>query len=373
MIIIFLLLMLLSIYSYLIYPFLLRYFRTIFSKPWLQNAVEPSVSMVVCAYNEEAVIREKLNNALSLDYPKDLFEIIVCSDGSTDRTNQIVSSISDHRITSHAFERRSGKTACLNRAVPQAKGEILLFTDANSILPADVLRNIVRNFSDPEVGLVTGWTKYRGADGQEAPTGSYARYEKALKIGESAVDSCVGADGAIFAVRKHLYRPLRDDDINDFVIPLDVIRQHYRVVLDPDVFCFEEGVESAEDEYSRQVRITTRTLWAIRRNAELLNPLRYGYFALFMFSHKLMRFFTPVFLMALCLVNFVVLGKHKIFKLYFLGFNIIMLIAGIGYILKPKNRLINTAIMLLVSFSAQFKGLIRMVQGISDTTWTPRK
>jgi cellulose synthase/poly-beta-1,6-N-acetylglucosamine synthase-like glycosyltransferase len=369
----FVLLVFLSFYSYLIYPLLLRCILPFLGKPWQQKAAEPRVSMVVCAYNEESVIREKLNNALNLDYPDGFLEIIMCSDGSTDGTNQIVSSIADHRITFHAFAQRSGKTACLNRAVPNAKGEIILFTDANSILPGDVLKKIVRNFSDPEVGLVTGWTKYQNANGQEVSTGSYARYEKALKIWESAVQSCVGADGAIFAIRKDLYCPLRDDDINDFVIPLDVIRQNRRVVLDPEVFCFEEGSESAESEYSRQVRITTRTLWAIRRNMGLLNPFRYGLFAIFLFSHKLMRFLTPFFLIATYLLNLLILRKHPIYRLFFLGYNVFLTVAAAGFFIKPKSRIIEAPAMLLVSFVAQGKGFVRMLQGIGDTTWTPRK
>ena len=201
-------------------------------------------------------LREKLSNALALDYPGELLEIVVSSDGSTDRTNEIVLEISDPRLVLKAFTDRLGKTACLNRVVAEARGEIVIFTDANSIFPQDLVRNVVGNFADKDIGLVTGWTKYTDVSGSNETTGLYTRIEKITKYCESLVASCVGADGAVFAMRKNLYRPLRDDDINDFVIPLHVIEQGKRVVLDPEALCWELSTTEAFSEYRRQVRIT---------------------------------------------------------------------------------------------------------------------
>lgn len=365
--------LLLLVYSYLIYPGVLFVLSRILRRMWKRKDVEPYVSVVISAYNEEGVIREKVHNTLSLDYPTHKLEVIVSSDGSTDRTNEIVSGIEDPRLNFLAFPQRSGKTACLNRIVPAAKGEIVVFTDANSVLPPLVLRRIVRNFADSAVGLVTGWTKYRSPSGEEVPTGGYARYEKALKIMESAGGSCVGADGAVFAIRKSLYRPLRDDDINDFVIPLDVIRQEQRVVLDPDVFCFEEASEGAGNEFQRQVRITTRTLWAIRRNRDMLNPCKCGLFSFYLLSHKVMRFLSPYFFISTYLTNMALLGGRGVFRLIFLGENLFLAGALGGFADGSGNPVLRLCRMLLVTFAAQGLAWIRMLAGLTDTMWSPRR
>jgi len=366
--------LLLLLYSYVIYPAILFVLSRVFRKPWKQKRFEPHVTVVISAYNEEGVIRDKILNTLSLDYPENKLRVVVGSDGSTDGTNEIVANIKVRRLRFYHFPQRLGKTACLNRMVPRSKGEIVVFTDANSMLPPGVIRSIVRNFADPAVGLVTGWTKYCSPSDEKAPAGSYARFEKALKIMESSSGSCVGADGAIFAIRKSLYRPLQDDDINDFVIPLDVIRQKHRAVLDPDVFCIEDAAAAAGDEYQRQVRITTRTLRAIRRNIEMLNPLRYGLFSFFMISHKVLRFLCPYFFISAYIINMALLGRKVLLsRLIFLGQN--LLLAGVlgGFVSKSANSIHRLSRMLLITFAAQGIAWIRMIAGFTDTTWSPRR
>ncbi len=361
------------VYSYFLYPLLLVVLKPVIRKPWKQKDMELPVSIVVSAYNEEKVIQDKVLNALSIDYPANLLEVVVSSDGSTDRTNEIVSDIKDPRISFHAFPQRAGKSACLNRVVPHARGEIVLFTDANSALPPLAVRKIVRNFHDREVGLVTGWTKYRGPSGKDGSAGAYSRYEKLLKVLESAIGSCVGADGAIFAMRKSLYRPLRDDAINDFVLPLNVVEKKKRVVLDPEVFCFEDASERAENEFRRQVRITTRTLWAIRRNMRLLNPRKFGWFSFFMFSHKVMRFLIPLFLAGTFVVNIFLLGLTPFYRLTFLGQALFLVGASAGLMIKGRNGMLDACAMLFVTFAAQGLAWLRMLAGIGDTMWTPQR
>jgi len=373
MIMAFSLLLFLLCYSYLFFPLILAVLRPFLSRPRVQDQVQPYVSIVLSAFNEEAVIRQKIDNSLNLDYPADRLEILVSSDGSTDRTNEIVSSIEDPRIRFYPFLQRSGKTSCLNKMVPAAKGEIILFTDANSILPSSVLKNIVRNFSDQEVGLVTGWTRYGSPSGTEGAVGGYARYERMLKEMESDIGSCVGADGAIFAIRKELYRTLRDDDINDFIIPLSIIRQRKRVVLDPDVYCFEEATQSTDDEYKRQVRITARTLLAIRRNMDMLNPLEFGMFSFFVFSHKVMRFLTPIIFWGVYLFNVFLFRRSLFFKMIFLGQNIFLMSALVGNFPRLRNRFLEFCNMLMTTFLAQCSGWIRTLKGSDDTTWTPHR
>jgi cellulose synthase/poly-beta-1,6-N-acetylglucosamine synthase-like glycosyltransferase len=335
--------------------------------------LEPTVSVIISVYNEEAVISEKVFNTLNLDYPPKLLEVIVGSDGSTDRTNEIVSGIDASQVVFYTFPERQGKTICLNKLVSLAKGEILIFTDANSFLPDSVLREIVRNFSDQKIGLVTGWTKYISLSGEESNIGLYSHFEKVIKVFESAVSSCVGADGAIFAIRKSLYLNLRDDDLNDFITPFDVIRQQQRVVLDPNVFCVEEESNEAKNTFSRQVRITTRTLWAIRRNMDLLNPLKYGPFSFFIFSHKVMRFLAPLFFIGIFTINLFLFRMNLLFKASLLFQSFIIACGIAGLLFDFDSAIFDVSEMLLVTFIAQIIGGIRMLAGIEEIMWTPSR
>jgi len=309
-----------------------------------------------------------------LDYPAEKLEVLVVSDGSTDGTENIVRGFRDARVVLKHFQERSGKTACLNRVVPEAKGDIVLFTDANSMFPRHVLKNLVRNYADPKIGLVTGWTRYGDLDQGEDTTGIYSRFEKWTKIQESRISSCVGADGAVFSIRKELYKTLRDDDINDFIIPLHVIRQGKRVVMDPDVYCCERSADDAGKEYRRQVRITTRTLNAIRRNLEFLNPFRYGYFSFFLFSHKIMRFLVPFFLLATLGSNLLLMGTSHFYS-FTLGCQLTAFAIAVSGILgfDVGGRVGEIAKFFLVTMLAQFTAWLRTLAGISDTTWTPQR
>lgn len=319
------------------------------------------------------MIEEKVKNTLSLDYPEELLEILVISDGSTDRTNEIVSGFKDSRLVLWAFHERSGKTACLNRVVSKAKGDIVLFTDANSIFPSGVIPKLVRNFSDQQVGLVTGWTKYIQAGKDKEATGFYSKIEKMTKYWESLVSSCVGADGAIFAIRKALYKPLEEQDINDFVVPLHVILQGKRVVLDPEVYCIEESPKGEGDEFRRQARITNRTLRAIRRNAEFLNPFPHGSFSFFLLSHKLLRFLVPFFMTAAFIANLLLLRVSSLY-IGLILVQILFLSLGLANIAgKIEGRLANICKFFLITLYAQLIGWIRTLRGIPDAMWTPQR
>jgi glycosyltransferase involved in cell wall biosynthesis len=369
----FLLLLGLSIYPYGIYPLAVYVMSRLFSHSWHKGDTTPPVTIVISVYNEEKGIGEKIKNTLSLEYPKELLEILVISDGSTDKTNEIVSDFKDPRLILRFFSERSGKTACLNRVVPDARGDIILFTDANSIFPSDVLFKLVRNFYDRDVGSVTGWTKYIEEGKKKDTTGIYSWLEMQTKHWESLISSCVGADGAIFAIRKSLYKPLDAQDINDFVIPLHVIRQGKRVVLDPEIFCFENLSKGQGDEFRRQTRITNRTLRAILRYPGFLNPFSYGTFSFFLLSHKLLRFLVPFFVAGAFIVNLLLLNN----SMMYVGFLFIqVLLLGLGLVNlmgKLEGRLANLCKFFLITLFAQFTGWIRRFRGISDTMWTPQR
>ena len=371
--ILFFLFLFLAVFPYFIFPLLMWLVSRLRRVGWRREEIFPPVTLIISVFNEEGVIGEKLANSLGLDYPAELLEVLVVSDGSTDRTHEIVESFDDPRVRLRVFSDRAGKTECLNRVVPEARGEIVVFTDANSIFPVATLKNICRNFADDNIGLVTGWTKYRSGDGGEESTGLYARLEKITKQGESLISSCVGADGAIFAIRKALYRPLEYYDINDFVIPLNVIAQQRRVVLDPEVFCYEAPTEDEMKEFRRQVRITNRTLGAIWRGRRFLNPAVSRSFSLMLLSHKVFRFLVPFFLAATLLISFALAGNFLFYRVMFLAQCGFVLFGGLGLWRRFDGRLINLCAFFLLTISAQIVGWGRFVTGKRDTLWTPQR
>lgn len=362
-----------TVYPYIIYPVLVVAWSRVRGRSWVQEEEFPRISLLISVYNEAAVIRQKLENALALDYPEDRFEIVVVSDGSTDATNEIVSSFDDSRVVLKTYS-RAGKTACLNRSVADLTGDIVVFTDANSMFPPQALTKIARNFADEQVGLVTGWTSYRrqGSEEEETP-GLYARLEKLTKEGESKISSCVGADGAIFALRRELYHWLEEYDINDFVIPLHVLEQGRRVVLDTDVFCLEEPSEGAGQEFRRQARMTNRTLGAIQRNAHFLNPFQYGSFAFFLLSHKVLRFMTPLFAVGALLTSLLLLATAGVYVLLFVLIMLLLVAGLVGLMGWARSRIIDLCATFLLTNAGQVVGWFRFLTGRADTMWTPQR
>jgi cellulose synthase/poly-beta-1,6-N-acetylglucosamine synthase-like glycosyltransferase len=293
----------LTVYVYVAFPLLMAFFarqRRIQSDRDDRDVPATQVTVIVPAYNEERNIGARIRNLLASDYPPSLLDVIVVSDASTDGTTEIVRGFEADGVRLIAQERRSGKTAGLNRAVHIARGEIVVFTDANTSYPPATLRTLVNSFHEPTVGLVSGYTKYTvGETGEVAEaTNAYSSLERTIKKAESRWGCCVGADGAIFAMRRSLYRTLRNDDINDLVLPLSVIDQGFRCVLADEAYCSENAGASLESEFRRQSRITNRSLRAIWRHVHLLNALQFPGFSFFLFSHKVARFLVPVFLLA---------------------------------------------------------------------------
>jgi cellulose synthase/poly-beta-1,6-N-acetylglucosamine synthase-like glycosyltransferase len=337
-----------------------------------------SVTMIVSAYNEEKVIGEKIKNALSLDYPRELLEIVVVSDGSSDRTGEIVLKFADKGVVLRHYEGRIGKTACLNRALPLAAGGIVVFSDANSTYEKGALRALLRPFQDSTVGFVTGWTRY--GSGEDMSTvdslGIYSKLELVTKELESRLGSCIGADGAIFAIRKDLYLPLKDYDINDFVIPLSINQQGYRGVLQREAICFEKGAGSPKGEFHRQVRITNRTIRAIMNYRQLLNPFKYGVLSLELFSHKVCKFLVPLFMVALFVSN-VLLVEYGGFFLttliaqgtFYVGAGAAAFVSNTGLL----SRMAETARTFVVVNAAVALAWVKYFQGETYTTWSPTK
>ncbi len=338
----------------------------------------PSVSLIISAYNEEKVIGTKIENARSLDYPRKQLEIIVVSDGSSDRTCAIAQSFADKGVLLRHYEGRIGKTACLNRALPLATGRIIVFSDANSAYEKGALKALLRPFQDSTVGFVTGWTRYGSVDEMSAmgSIGFYSKLELITKELESRLGSCIGADGAIFAIRKELYLPLKDYDINDFVIPLSIIERGYRGVLQREAICYERDAGSTKGEFKRQVRITSRTIRATVNHRQLLNPFRFGLFSFELFSHKVCKFLVPLFMIALFISNLLLTERESFYTMALAAQGIFYSLAGLAVFLPTGTilgRMAEAAKTFVVVNAAMAFAWISYFQGRTYTTWSPTK
>jgi cellulose synthase/poly-beta-1,6-N-acetylglucosamine synthase-like glycosyltransferase len=279
-------------YIYAGYPLLLRVLVWVRgARPIARKDITPSVTLVISAYNEAEVIRAKIENSLALDYPPEALGIAVISDASSDCTDEIVREYAHRGVALYRQDERVGKTAGLNATLPRLSSEVVVFSDANSMYEPDALRKLVRNFADPKVGCVTGEARYLPGGEAAADRGErvYWDYEIQVKRLETALGSMVGGDGAIYAIRRHLWRQLPENAINDFLNPLQIVVAGWRGVYEPEAVCFEETAGTVKAEYRRRIRIVSRSWRAVFQARGALNPFRMGLFTWCLVSHKMMR------------------------------------------------------------------------------------
>jgi cellulose synthase/poly-beta-1,6-N-acetylglucosamine synthase-like glycosyltransferase len=301
-------------YTYVGYPLLLILMSRLRPRAVKRADFNPSVTVIITAYNEERDLAAKLENTLALDYPKELLEVMVASDCSSDRTDEIVREFAARGVRLHRQAERLGKTAAQNAAVEQASGEIILFSDATTLYQKDVLRALMPNFADASVGCATGRVVYTDASESSVGHGtrSYWSYEFLLKQHESNVCSLIGVCGCLYAVRRSAYVPLYHEACSDFIIATKMVEQGLRAVYEPDAVCMEETNERTGKELKVRVRIITQTFSDLWRNRAMLNPLRTGFYAIELLSHKVMRYLVPIFLIAILAAS-IVLAPRSIF------------------------------------------------------------
>jgi cellulose synthase/poly-beta-1,6-N-acetylglucosamine synthase-like glycosyltransferase len=294
------------LFAYVFFPALVFVRGRLVRKPYKSAEITPTISMVIAAHNEEANISAKLDNILSLDYPREQLEVIIASDGSNDRTNEIVRGYAAENVNLLALPRQ-GKAPALDAAVAAAHGEVLVFSDANSMYGPEALRALARPFADPEVGGVAGNQVYLSkkseglsGDGEK----SYWSFDRKLKQSQSKAGNAISATGAIYAIRRSLFRGVPVGVTDDFATSTDVIVQGYRLVFAPDAIAYEPVAGTGGLEFGRKVRVITRGLrgvLVVRR--ELLNPFRYGFYAFQLFSHKVLRRLVVFPLLLLLLIS----------------------------------------------------------------------
>lgn len=355
---VFWLLLVLSIYVYLGYPILLSLLSALVAKKVNKGAIAPHISLIIAAHNEEKDIAKKLEDSLGLDYPRDKYEIIVVSDGSVDKTNEIVVSFQDKGVKLLALSERKGKTSAQNEAVKTAQGDILIFSDATTVFQQDTIKQMVNNFADNTVGGVGAELVYvnKNKTAVGEGTGLYWKYEKYLRKKESDISSLIGVSGCAYAIRKDLYENIDPSLISDFVVAQMVYSKGRRVVFEPAAIVFEETNSETKEEFKMRVRVATRSLYGLWYMRKLLNPFKYGIYAIQLISHKVLRYLMPVFLILLFLTNILLLahgvgyqllfGTQVIFYIsaaiggmprYFCTMNLALLVAMINFLRGEKN------------------------------------
>ncbi|HEY2587515.1 MAG TPA: glycosyltransferase family 2 protein [Tepidisphaeraceae bacterium] len=259
----------------------------------------PVVSLLIAAYNEEAVIEARVRNALAMDYPGDRLEIVIASDGSSDATADIVRRFERQGVRLLDYRENRGKATVLNCTIPELRGSIILLSDANTRMDPQGLRKLVRWFQDPAVGMVSGKLVLVDAATGRNADGLYWKYETKLKQWEGRLGALLGANGAIYAVRRELYEPLPPTTIDDFIIPLRArLRSDCRLVFDPEAQAFEETAPDAAAEFRRRARFGASGFEAIGLLWPLLNPCR-GWICVTFLSHKILRWTCPFFVLGM--------------------------------------------------------------------------
>ncbi|RLA56214.1 MAG: glycosyltransferase family 2 protein [Gammaproteobacteria bacterium] len=368
-------------YAYLGYPLLLVILAQLSRREKVEDAsYEPTVTILIAAFNEADFIGETLANKLALEYPAEKVDIIVVSDESTDGTDEIVNDAAaahPGRIRLIRQVPRRGKTSGLNLAVPEARGEILVFSDANSIYEPGALAHLVGTFADPAIGYVTGKMVYTNPDGSVTGDGctAYMRYENQLRAGETRVGSVVGVDGGIDAVRRDLHVQMRADQLPDFVLPLRVVEQGYRVAYEPRAILRESALSSSAQEYRMRVRVTLRALWALLDLRQLMNPLRYPMFSWQLGSHKVLRYLAFIPQIAIFASNAWLAATGPLWAVLFAAQVLFYLLAGMGYLLSRAKKSFmpaNLAWYFTLLNLACMHACARFLRGEKQVLWQPR-
>ena len=364
------------LYTYAGYPLVLFLVSRLRARPVGRAEHALSVSVIITAYNEERDLAAKLLNTFALDYPRELLEIIVASDCSTDRTDEIAREFSGRGVRLIRQPVRLGKTAAQNAAVAQAAGEIILFSDATSHYQTDVLRALLPNFADPSVGCVAGRLVYVDPADSRVGRGarSYWGYESFLKKHESSAASLIGASGCLYAVRKSAYVPLYHEACSDFIIATKMVEQGLRTVYEPEAVCTEETNRRTGNELSMRVRVIAQTLSDLWRHRAMMNPFRSGFYAIELFSHKVMRYAVPLFLIA-TLISSAALALNSRFYLGCAAAQLACYFGALGgWLLERigvRNRLLSLPQYFVLANLASLIGFYKFVTGRRYASWEP--
>ena len=331
----------------------------------------PVVTLLVTAYNEADQIRDRIDNLLAQDYPHDRLDVLVASDGSTDGTDQIVLECADPRVRLYRSGSQLGKTATQNQAIPLARGEIIVFSDADTRFDRSFVRRIAAAFADPGVGGADGHLLFIAQAGNDVSQsqGFYWRYELKLREAESRLGIMAVASGACIAVRRVLFRAMDPAIGEDCIVPLDVVAQGYRMVHVSDALAYDHMDNAPDREFGSRVRMTLRNWQGTWSRPELLNPLRHSGIAWALWSHKVLRWLSPFFLLGLIVsANAWALAGAFAGMAAASAVNGFLLLALVGWGTSNSNvrvPLAGTAYSFLLANAGFFVGVIRAMSGHS--------
>ena len=369
----------LFVYPFAVYPLLVLAGGAVVRRTWTKADVTPRVSFLVTAYNEEASLAAKIENALALDYPPENLEILVASDASTDRTDEIARSYAGRGVVLVRLDERGGKTRAQNAAVARATGEVIVHTDATILLDRGALRTLVRGMADPRVGCVTSQDRSPAparATGVET-AGLYTRYEIAVRNAEARLTNLIGVSGSFYAVRRALRPPLAPDLIDDFAIPLHVIRQGKWVVPEPEAWNDVRRSKDLAQEYRRKVRTFLTGMRVLARAPGMLNPFRHGLTAFQLFSHKLARWLWPFLLVGIFQSSALLAGAHGFYALALLAQLALYgaALAGWSYVRAGKTPPgpLRPAYYFAMVNVALVHAWIKLVRGDDPAIWEPTR
>ncbi len=366
-------------YVYLGYPILLWVLSKLYNRPVLHAPITPSVTVLISAFNEADIIKAKLENSLSLDYPREQLQVLVISDASTDDTDRIVRSFECKGVRLLRMSSRGGKTVGLNAAIPVASGEIIVFSDANILYREDALRCMVRNFADSTVGCVTGDSRYLEEMNSAAHVqeNAYWGYERVIRTLESRLGSAVGGDGAIFAIRRQLFRPLAPDAINDLVIPLQIVASGHRAIFESAAVGYEPSAGDFRKEFRRKRRIVNRSWRGVMSVAAVLNPCRVGIFAWQVWSHKVLRWLALAFVLVGAGGCAMAFSSGLAYQVGTLGFAASILLACLGTLVPLRfGKLAGLAHGCLYFYLVNLAALVGIMSAISgrvEIVWAPER
>jgi cellulose synthase/poly-beta-1,6-N-acetylglucosamine synthase-like glycosyltransferase len=362
-------------YVYVLYPALVAALATRYGKPVRRGDALPSVTIIVTVFNEEKCIRAKLDNLAELNYPPELIDVVVASDGSSDSTEAIARRHDRLPVKVLRIEGRQGKTVCQNTAASLATREILIFTDATTRLHPNAVRRLVESFADPSVGCVAGRLHYvtevdnlTGCGGR-----AYWGYELDLRAGESLLGSLIGVSGCLYAVRRNAYRAIQPHLISDFVIAMRMREQQLRTVLAADAVCFEETLDQGQHELAMRIRVAVRSLNALIGERQFLNPLKYGCFAWQLWSHKVLRYAAPLFWLGALGAN-LALAADTPYLILLLSQCALVATGAIGFLLRGAQRdlgFFSRPYYFLLTNIASLVATLRYLQGERMVTWKP--
>lgn len=363
------------IYVYVGYPLLLKLHLLGRNLPWHRGHARPLISVIVAAHNEESVIESKITNLLSSDYPRERVEVLIGSDGSSDSTEDIVRKFAADGVGLISFPQHQGKSAIQNGLVAKTSGSILVFTDADCILPVRALSCLVENFADEQVGLVSGIPRYQNERETNITQNEdiYLRYETWLRAKESERGLLTMASGSLFAMRRSLWKPLDPNVGDDFALPLHVALMSMRSVLDSRAVAFTRLTQNrASSMFNLKVRIVSKDLGALLANLRILNPFQYGSIAIGLWSHKLLRWFVPCFLLGLFACN-IFLCHIPFYRLVFLFQLIFYGTALVALFRRPHGLPFPFSIPMsfcIVNFAA-LTGTAKCLVGRKSGRWKP--